>query len=209
MRYHIVSDNLYFLLGVRGLFNRKGLFAFIYYSCEQSTLELMRDINTDPEMFYAAVLNMLQLASELCVSLILVGYLLVKDALLTLGVAFAMVVMVFIFMKKLRRTLARFGDDRRKYNANILQCMQQAFGGIKEIKIANRVFAPSVEDIAHARRVKAAMGDGTGAVMIDGKMEDDASLKQCLVQVELAEQLAAIDPELKAAYDAIETPEEA
>lgn len=45
MRYHIVSDNLYFLLGVRGLFNRKGLFAFIYYSCEQSTLELMRDIN--------------------------------------------------------------------------------------------------------------------------------------------------------------------
>ena len=98
----------------------------------------MRDINTDPEMFYAAVLNMLQLMSELCVSLILVGYLLVKDALLTLGVAFAMVIMVFIFMKKLRRTLARFGDDRRKYNANILQCMQQAFGGIKEIKIANR-----------------------------------------------------------------------
>lgn len=64
-----------------------------------NSAELMRDINTDPEMFYAAVLNMLQLMSELCVSLILVGYLLVKDAPLTLGVAFAMVVMVFIFMK--------------------------------------------------------------------------------------------------------------
>ena len=47
-------------------------------------------------------------------------------------------------------------------------------------------------------------GDGTGAVMLDGKMEDDASLKQCLVLVELAEQLAAIDPELKERYDAIE-----
>ena len=47
------------------------------------------------------------------------------------------------------------------------------------------------------------MGDGTGAVMLDGKMEDDASLKQCLVMVELAEQLAAIDPRLKAQYDAI------
>jgi len=45
MRYHIVSDNLYFLLGVRGLFNQKGVFAFIYYSCEQSTLELMREID--------------------------------------------------------------------------------------------------------------------------------------------------------------------
>ncbi len=74
----------------------------------------------------------------------------------------------------------------------------------KQIAIANRVFSPSVEDVAHARRVAAAMGDGTGAVMLDGKMEDDASLKQCLVMVELAEQLAAIDPELKKQYDAIE-----
>ena len=36
--------------------------------------------------------------------------------------------------------------------------------------------------------------------MLDGKMEDDASLKQCLVMVELAERLAEIDPELEAAY---------
>jgi malyl-CoA/(S)-citramalyl-CoA lyase len=52
--------------------------------------------------------------------------------------------------------------------------------------------------------VIAAMGDGTGAVMLDGKMEDDASVKQCQVMVRLADELAAIDPELKRAYDAIE-----
>jgi malyl-CoA/(S)-citramalyl-CoA lyase len=72
-----------------------------------------------------------------------------------------------------------------------------------QIKIANRVFSPSVEDVAHARWVIAAMGDGTGAVMLDGKMEDDASVKQCKVMVDLAEELAAIDPELKKQYDAI------
>ncbi|MGH3362067.1 MAG: CoA ester lyase, partial [Nocardioides sp.] len=60
------------------------------------------------------------------------------------------------------------------------------------------------EDVAHARRVVEAMGDGTGAVMLDGKMEDDASLKQCLVMVRLAEQLAEIDPALKKQYDAID-----
>ena len=70
-----------------------------------------------------------------------------------------------------------------------------------------RVFSPSVEDVAHARRVIAAMGDGTGAVMIDGKMEDDASVKQCQVMVRLAEELAAIDPELQKQYDAIELQE--
>ncbi|MFC6695409.1 HpcH/HpaI aldolase/citrate lyase family protein [Nocardioides daphniae] len=72
-----------------------------------------------------------------------------------------------------------------------------------QIKIANKVFSPSVEDVKHARRVIAAMGDGTGAVMLDGKMEDDASVKQCKVMVDLAEELAAIDPDLKAKYDAI------
>jgi malyl-CoA/(S)-citramalyl-CoA lyase len=89
-------------------------------------------------------------------------------------------------------------------NAFLLGCVGAWSLHPKQIAIANRVFSPSVEDVRHARRVVAAMGDGTGAVMLDGKMEDDASLKQCLVMVELADQLAAIDPQLKAQYDAIE-----
>jgi malyl-CoA/(S)-citramalyl-CoA lyase len=89
-------------------------------------------------------------------------------------------------------------------NAFLLGCVGTWSLHPKQIEIANRVFSPSVEDIKHARRVVAAMGDGTGAVMLDGKMEDDASLKQCLVLVDLAEELAAIDPKLKELYDAIE-----
>jgi malyl-CoA/(S)-citramalyl-CoA lyase len=88
-------------------------------------------------------------------------------------------------------------------NAYLLGCVGAWSLHPKQIEIANRVFSPSVEDIAHARRVVQAMGDGTGAVMLDGKMEDDASLKQCLVLVELAEQLAERDPELRALYDGI------
>ncbi len=90
-------------------------------------------------------------------------------------------------------------------NAFLLGCVGSWSLHPKQIEIANRVFSPSVEDIVHARQVVSAMGDGTGAVMLDGKMEDDASLKQCLVLVRLAEQLAEIDPALKERYDAIET----
>jgi len=89
-------------------------------------------------------------------------------------------------------------------NAFLLGCVGTWSLHPKQIEIANRVFSPSDDDIRHARRVVAAMGDGTGAVMLDGKMEDDASLKQCLVMVRLAEQLAAIDPALKEKYDKIE-----
>jgi malyl-CoA/(S)-citramalyl-CoA lyase len=89
-------------------------------------------------------------------------------------------------------------------NAFLLGCVGTWSLHPKQIEIANRVFSPSVEDIKHARRVVAAMGDGTGAVMLDGKMEDDASLKQCLVLVKLAEELAETDPQLKELYASIE-----
>ena len=88
-------------------------------------------------------------------------------------------------------------------NAFLLGCVGAWSLHPAQIQIANRVFSPNVEDVAHARRVIAAMGDGTGAVMIDGKMEDDASVKQCQVMVRLAEELAVIDPELRRQYDAI------
>jgi malyl-CoA/(S)-citramalyl-CoA lyase len=37
--------------------------------------------------------------------------------------------------------------------------------------------------------------------MIDGKMQDDATYKQCKVVLDLATRLAARDPELAKAYD--------
>ena len=45
--------------------------------------------------------------------------------------------------------------------------------------------------------------DGRGAVMIDGKMQDDATYKQCKVVLELATRLAERDPELAKAYCAV------
>ncbi|HEV7196964.1 MAG TPA: CoA ester lyase [Pedococcus sp.] len=87
-------------------------------------------------------------------------------------------------------------------NAFLLGCVGTWSLHPVQIEIAKRVFSPSAEDVAHARRVIEAMGDGTGAVMLDGKMEDDASLKQCLVIVELADRLAATDPDLAAVYAA-------
>ena len=87
-------------------------------------------------------------------------------------------------------------------NAFLLGCVGTWSLHPVQIGIAKKVFSPSPADVAHARRVAAAMGDGTGAVMLDGKMEDDASLKQCLVMIELAERLAKSDPELASLYAA-------
>jgi malyl-CoA/(S)-citramalyl-CoA lyase len=85
-------------------------------------------------------------------------------------------------------------------NAYLLGCVGAWSLHPSQIDIAKRVFSPRAADVAHALRVIAAMGDGTGAIMLDGKMEDDASCKQCQVVVALARELAANDPELRAAY---------
>ena len=85
-------------------------------------------------------------------------------------------------------------------NAFLLGCVGAWSLHPAQIEIARRVFSPSPEDVAWARKVIAAMGDGTGAVMIDGKMQDDATVKQCRVVAELADALAAKDPELAKAY---------
>ncbi len=85
-------------------------------------------------------------------------------------------------------------------NAYLLGCVGAWSLHPSQIEIAKRVFTPRPSDVAHAVRVIEAMGDGTGAIMLDGKMEDDASFKQCQVVVALARELAAGDPELATAY---------
>ncbi len=85
-------------------------------------------------------------------------------------------------------------------NAYLLGCVGAWSLHPAQIDIARRVFSPRPSDVAHAMRVIGAMGDGTGAIMLDGKMEDDASVKQCRVIVQLARELSARDPELTAAY---------
>ena len=59
---------------------------------------------------------------------------------------------------------------------------------------------PDPDEVAFAKKVIEAIPDGAGVHMIDGKMQDDATWKQCRVMVDLAELLAAKDPELAEAY---------
>ena len=69
-----------------------------------------------------------------------------------------------------------------------------------QIDIAKKVFSPPPDEVKFAKKVLEAIPDGRGVHMIDGKMQDDATWKQCKVMVELAEMLAAKDPELAEAY---------
>jgi malyl-CoA/(S)-citramalyl-CoA lyase len=86
-------------------------------------------------------------------------------------------------------------------NAYLLGCVGAWSLHPVQIDIAKKVFSPEPAEVAWAKRVVEEMGeDGRGAVMIDGKMQDDATFKQCKVVLELARELAARDPELAKEY---------
>jgi malyl-CoA/(S)-citramalyl-CoA lyase len=85
-------------------------------------------------------------------------------------------------------------------NAFLLGCVGAWTLHPSQVPIAKRVFSPEPADVAFARKIIAAMPDGTGAVMIDGKMQDDATWKQAKVLVDLARLVAAKDPEMAARY---------
>jgi malyl-CoA/(S)-citramalyl-CoA lyase len=69
-----------------------------------------------------------------------------------------------------------------------------------QIGIAKKVFSPPADEVIFAKKVIEAIPDGKGVHMIDGKMQDDATWKQCKVMVDLAEMLAKKDPELAEQY---------
>ena len=69
-----------------------------------------------------------------------------------------------------------------------------------QIGIAKKVFSPPPDEVIFAKKVIEAIPDGKGVHMIDGKMQDDATWKQCKIMVDLAEMLARKDPELAEQY---------
>jgi malyl-CoA/(S)-citramalyl-CoA lyase len=86
-------------------------------------------------------------------------------------------------------------------NAFLMGCVGAWTLHPSQVPIAKRVFSPDPGEIAFAKKILHAMPDGSGAVMIDGKMQDDATWKQAKVLIDLARLIAAKDPQLAEHYD--------
>jgi len=85
-------------------------------------------------------------------------------------------------------------------NAFLMGCVGAWTLHPSQVPIAKRVFSPDPAEVAFAKKIIAAMPDGSGAVMIDGKMQDDATWKQAKVLVDLAGLVAEKDPEMEQRY---------
>jgi malyl-CoA/(S)-citramalyl-CoA lyase len=85
-------------------------------------------------------------------------------------------------------------------NSFLLGCVGAWTLHPSQIAIAKKVYAPDPAEVAFAKKIVGSMPDGAGAVMIDGKMQDDATWKQAKVLLDLAKLVAAKDPDMGARY---------
>ncbi|MDB5583065.1 MAG: citrate lyase beta subunit [Bradyrhizobium sp.] len=85
-------------------------------------------------------------------------------------------------------------------NSFLLGCVGAWTLHPSQIGIAKKVYAPDPAEVAFAKKIVDSMPDGAGAVMIDGKMQDDATWKQAKVLIDLAKLVAAKDPDMGQRY---------
>lgn len=99
---------------------------------------LQRSLQEDTSKFMQVVLYSLELVAELAVCFVLVLYLLFVSKSITIIVLGLLVVCVGSFLLLTRKYSRRLGQDNQGYQGKIFQWMNQALGGIKEIKILER-----------------------------------------------------------------------
>jgi ABC-type multidrug transport system fused ATPase/permease subunit len=99
---------------------------------------LQRSLYEDTSRFMQVILYALELGAELAVSGVLVIYLLVISKSITIIVLGFLAVFVGGFLMISRKYSRRLGMENQNYEGKIFQWMNQALGGIKEIKILER-----------------------------------------------------------------------
>lgn len=108
------------------------------YHTHKSSSELLRNINQDTADYFGVIQAFVMLITEGMVICALVIYLFMKDKTITLAVGIMLAVLILIFQKIYKKSLLDMGQKNRFFEAQVTKWVQQAFGGIKEVKVMNK-----------------------------------------------------------------------
>lgn len=108
------------------------------YFIEKSSAELLRNINQDTADFFGVIQASVQLCTEGLVVAAIIVYLFIQDKSITVSVGVLLALLILVFQRIYKKRLLRKGEENRGYEAEVNKWIQQAFGGIKEVKVMNR-----------------------------------------------------------------------
>jgi len=113
----------------------KGPYSFFL---EKNSSVLMRGVSSDVDQFFEMVFQSLYLFSDFVMMLVFGAFLIVADFVLSIVVGGVMLLFVFIFVRWNKKRAKYYGNETQVSASSMIQWLQQAFGGAKEIKILRR-----------------------------------------------------------------------
>lgn len=108
------------------------------FHLQRNTAEIIRNINGDVGGAFTVISSIFSLISDVLIVAALVVYLFAVDFAMTLGVMGALAVCSAIYFLFVRKAIRNMGQKNRKVTARMYKAIQQAMGGIKEVKIMGR-----------------------------------------------------------------------
>ncbi|MGM9552898.1 MAG: ABC transporter ATP-binding protein [Faecousia sp.] len=108
------------------------------FHLQRNTAEIIRNINGDVTGAFSVISNIFSLISDVLIVIALVVYLLAVDFMMTIGVMLALAVCSLIYFLFVRKKIRTLGGENRKVTARMYKSIQQAMGGIKEVKVMGR-----------------------------------------------------------------------
>ena len=108
------------------------------FHLSRNTAELQRNVNLDTAQFYAVIMNGIQVLIDVLLVIVLACYLFYTDVFMALGSMCFIAIFMVAYYKLSKRKSVSWGERYHDANANAIQWLNQAYGGIKEIKITHR-----------------------------------------------------------------------
>ncbi len=99
------------------------------------TAVVQRSITSDVNNMYALILALLQLLSDGVVSLFVVGYCLMTNGIMTMLLAFSLILLMVGIKKVLKPIMHKAGEDNQNYYSSLFKWISQTVQGIKEVKV--------------------------------------------------------------------------
>ena len=112
-------------------------YPYLYHS-RKNLAELQRTIVTDVEQMFALISNILLMLTDMFMSLFIVVFLAIVSPVMTACVVFMAALCVLLYFKAFRRQIRIAGEKTRDAHIGMNKAVNQAVGGIKEVKVARR-----------------------------------------------------------------------
>lgn len=108
------------------------------FHLQRNTAEIIRNISGDVNGTFAVISTIFTLIADVLIVLTITIYLFAIDFVLTMGILIALAVCSALYFLVVRKKVRESGQETRKVTAKMYKAIQQAMGGIKEVKIMGR-----------------------------------------------------------------------